>query len=298
MTAHVALAGLSPLPPAPLSAAEFVRLGMPHLALSGLSEGWLLRECGARHWSAIGARLGVRPGDLRDGAGHRLYPSFLATRLEGDPLAAFAEGDIVEITTHLWPLSPSRSITRHLLTAFRSGATVTVEMVSALLKRERARDNASLREADAPRWDARADTGIRAVPSELLAADKAIRNRARGAGGEADAGDDPGACRHRFRYRPLPASDFNGAGLLYFASYHAIVDRAEWDWRPGAEAAAWTTARRDTFFFANVNPGDEVEVVLAIAPPANGAVRHRARLSRVSDGRPIAEAITVKRALA
>ena len=34
----------------------------------------------------------------------------------------------------------------------------------------------------------------------------------------------------RFRVRPCPNNDFNGARFLYFANYQALVDRAEWEW--------------------------------------------------------------------
>jgi len=36
-----------------------VRLGMPQLALAGLSESWLLMECGHRHWTLLERMLGV-----------------------------------------------------------------------------------------------------------------------------------------------------------------------------------------------------------------------------------------------
>jgi hypothetical protein len=37
-----------PAPPTVLASA--VVLGMPHLSLNGLSETWVLKECGHRHW--------------------------------------------------------------------------------------------------------------------------------------------------------------------------------------------------------------------------------------------------------
>lgn len=85
-----------------------VRLGMPQLALSGLSEGWLLRECGARHWSEIAAYFQAPPERLADGRGNRLYSSFLAARLCGRPLGAFREGDRIHLNTHLRRLAGRR----------------------------------------------------------------------------------------------------------------------------------------------------------------------------------------------
>jgi hypothetical protein len=58
----------------------------------------------------------------------------------------------------------------------------------------------------------------------------------------------------------------------------------------------WTTAGRDTFFFANLDPGDEVEAVLGGVQKTSGGLVHRCRLFRVSDGRLMAEVFTIKRA--
>src|SRR4029450_13036410 len=70
-----------------------LRLGMPQLALGGLSEGWLRRACGPRLWAGGAACFRVPPERLEDGRGHRLYASFLAVRLQGHPLGVFGEGD-------------------------------------------------------------------------------------------------------------------------------------------------------------------------------------------------------------
>ena len=60
---------------------------------------------------------------------------------------------------------------------------------------------------------------------------------------------------------PCPSQDFNGANFLYFSSFQAFADRAEWDLcRPINPRA--TTRRRDIFFYGNIEPGDRVAVVL------------------------------------
>jgi probable biosynthetic protein (TIGR04098 family) len=264
------------------SGRDEMRLGMPQLALGGLSEGWLLRECGSRHWTAVADCFRVPPQRLEDRRGHRLYASFLAVRIHGDPLGAFAEGDGVGIETHLTRLSRHRFFSRHRVAS--DGAALSVEMITALLKRERSGDNTSLSEPEEPASQAPPASGP--ADSDLPERDKAVRAARRGRA--------PDAATFRYRYRPVPQADFNGAGLLYFASYPVIVDRAEWEWRPAEDALALTTSRREVFFFGNVNPGDQVEVAVHDVHAA-GELRHRADLFRVSDGRRIAEVSTVKR---
>jgi probable biosynthetic protein (TIGR04098 family) len=188
----------------------------------------------------------------------------------------------VGIETQLTRLSRHRFFSRHQVTS--ATTTLSVEMITALLRRERSGDNTSLIEPEvaatlAPLPPAAAD-------SDLPARDKAVRAARRGA--------TPGGETFRYRYRPVPQADFNGAGLLYFASYPVIVDRAEWEWRPLEDALALTTARREVFFFGNVNPGDQVDVAVRDVH-TTGELRHTAELFRVSDGRRIGEVSTVKR---
>lgn len=278
--------------------AQSIRLGMPQLSLLGLSEGWLLRECGAQHWSAVAATFRVPPERLEDDGGNRLYSSFLAVRLSGGPLSAFREGDGAQLHTRLTRLSRNRFHSSHRLRALGSGADLTVEMISALLKRGRARDNTSLCEG-APAADG-TDGDSKLVPADsgLVAAERELRRRQRGARRETDptCGPLPVETGRPYLYRPSPLSDFNNAGLLYFATYHAIVDRAEWEWLSRPDTLPWTTSGRDTFFFANLNPGDAVEVVLRDVQKSRHLLRHRSHLVRVSDKRPMAEVFTIKRA--
>ena len=65
-------------------------------------------------------------------------------------------------------------------------------------------------------------------------------------------------------YQPNPYVDYNGAGLLYFASYPTIADHLErlyvadhdlFD-QPGDWALASSTIARDTFYFGNLDLGE------------------------------------------
>ena len=60
-----------------------MRLGMPQLALGGLSESWLLMECGHRHWTLLERMLGVEARGMHDDRGCRMYASFVAVHESG-----------------------------------------------------------------------------------------------------------------------------------------------------------------------------------------------------------------------
>ncbi len=74
-----------------------------------------------------------------------------------------------------------------------------------------------------------------------------------------------------------PHLDFNGAGLLYFSSFIAAVDRAEW--RSSANGPASSRLKGvQARFHANIEVGDDITVQMFAAQDGAGC-RHRAILS-------------------
>lgn len=88
--------------------------------------------------------------------------------------------------------------------------------------------------------------------------------------------------------------DFNGAQLLYFASYHEFIDRAEWE-RSISPSPSCTTTERELFYFANMNPGDNVLLQFAsVNTDLRPRFSHHCKLFRASDRRLMAEIFTWK----
>ncbi|WP_045525856.1 hypothetical protein, partial [Aeromonas caviae] len=90
----------------PTRPADPVRIGMPQLAHAGLSEHWLLRECGDRHWCALAARLALAVPVFPDDTGRTAYAAFLGLALTGARLDAVREHDRLSIDTRLLRLGP------------------------------------------------------------------------------------------------------------------------------------------------------------------------------------------------
>src|SRR5215470_5314409 len=82
-----------------------VVLGMPHLCLNGLSETWLLKECGHRHWFLLADAAGLAVPDFRDEAGEPIYAAFLAISLREGALDAAREHDELAFSSRLWRTS-------------------------------------------------------------------------------------------------------------------------------------------------------------------------------------------------
>ena len=77
-----------PLPPPLTSAPEApydgmarsIVLGMPQLCLGGLSETWLLKDIGHRHWTLLGYALGQSLPEFEDASGAAVHAAFSARR--------------------------------------------------------------------------------------------------------------------------------------------------------------------------------------------------------------------------
>ncbi len=65
---------------------------MPELCRTGLSESWLLKACGHRHWMALAEAHGLAEPDFRDEHGQRLYPAFTHISVQDAYLDMVEEG--------------------------------------------------------------------------------------------------------------------------------------------------------------------------------------------------------------
>ncbi|MBU0801566.1 MAG: hypothetical protein KKA05_11275, partial [Alphaproteobacteria bacterium] len=88
-------------------------IGMPQLALGGLSENWLLKECGHQHWLALAKRLDLPVPNFVDQQGRQMYAAFLVVKISKAALHQVTENSQLWIETQLTRVSPSRSYSRH-----------------------------------------------------------------------------------------------------------------------------------------------------------------------------------------
>jgi probable biosynthetic protein (TIGR04098 family) len=275
---------------------------MPHTNAGGLSESWLFRHAGDRHWQAIGARWGRSTDQLRSQSGARLYPTFLAVRATYDaPLSTFRENDHAVVHVALpWM---ARGYAHGLVTVTIGEERLRLQMLTMLAERA---SSGRLRAAQPALQPAHLDSMSSTddgVP-DLVALARAARNGQRH--------DDPfaGAALGRTcdsiasePYEPSPYSDFNGARLLYFASFVSIADTAErrmahrlgWmrddDW-----ALATSPVRRDVFYYGNIRLGESVTThLLAVEWGSPGRLKTHLRVVRDADERTLADVITEKR---
>ncbi|CAO4132596.1 Pnap_2097 family protein [Methylorubrum extorquens] len=255
-------------------------LGMPHLCPSGLSENWLWKELGHRHWGLIAKAFGRAEAGFGPAGEPPVYAAFRRISLQGGDLGGVRENDALDVRSTVTYLSETRVVSRHVA-ACRDRLVADVEMSSVFVRRQAEGVNRSIARV---RIEGRGHTmpAFGAMPAQPSGTGHVLSGHVTGVD-ERDLGT--------LVTEPCPHLDFNGAGLLYFSSFVAAVDRAEWHFL-GKRSGLFTTRERRALFHANVELGDRLAVRM-LASGDGAECRHRALLSTV-DGRLLAEIATCR----
>ncbi|HEY5720737.1 MAG TPA: LnmK family bifunctional acyltransferase/decarboxylase [Allosphingosinicella sp.] len=264
-----------------LTIEESVEIGMPEMAMGGLSESWLMRTLGDLHWRLIASALGTTPAAICDSEGKRLVPVFTRIRFAStEPLAAWREGETLRFSASLSRLGASLFFSR-VEAAGEAGRRISAELMSSFAARGAEGGN-----LDLIRGQARIPDGCRATLLEEMPPF--------GLGYQGKKRSPPDErILARTGYEMMPQYDINGLGMLYCAAYPMIADIAQMRAQGGAAWAMATSAiERDVFYFANADAGDELEWRLHSDPRGDG-LDTEASIVR-SDGTTIAAISTRK----
>lgn len=271
--------------PATCHARRRWHLGMPQLDACGLSETWLQKTCGDRHWQALAQLCDRAPQAWTDGAGRRVYAAFCYLRLSEARLARPTEGQWLSVHSTTQMTGRAQALSHHRLALGRE-AIGRLDLLSVFVGRADGVSNRSVQRVDLCATDAAES----AEAARLKARVKAMR-------AEALAREVP-AGAPVMGLMPCPRSDYNGAGLLYFASFTALADRALWQW--GRLSAHDQIVDRECVFLGNLDIGESLCVALVdersdgrtdaldlqITAAADGRVLVRMRLSVARGPRP------------
>ncbi len=264
------------------SSQSLIVLGMPHLTACGLSETWLLKELGHCHWHLIAQASGLERPVFRDRAGETVYATFCGIAIREARFDALREHDDLLIASDIARVSHTQFASRHHLS--REGRTMgVVEMLTVFVKRTAPGQNRSIVRAAV---EGLAPIRLRPDFTDLTSRMPLLR---RGGwtehfGFRADAAD----AADTTTLLPCPSQDFNGAGLLYFSSFQAQVDRVEW-MRFGSRHRVMTTTARDIVYHGNVDIGDPIVVALRGVRETADRLDHWHRITAASSGRVLAD---------
>lgn len=278
---------------------------LPQTDAAGLSENWLFKHCGEMHWDHLCAAIGVsgvNSREMRDDAGNRLYPTFVAIKGRyATPLCKVRMDQHFQTTVKLNHFGRAFF---HSTIAFKNEeARFDLEMLTTFVARYR--DGLNDLHQSLPSPNLGYNSSPLNSPPPLLKLSQGLRH------GEIRYYDFFG---HHFSSpendlnlqiscEPSPYIDYNGAGLLYFAAYPTIADTLERQLINSHElmegAGDWavrtSTIARDVFYYRNLNLGQRLTATLRRFDSVRENVILHTVLTAESDGAALADIFTAKR---
>ena len=280
---------------------------LPQTDATGLSENWLFKHCGELHWDHLCAALGVsgvNSKEMRDDAGNRLYPTFLAIKGRyATPLCKVQMDQHFETSVELNHFGRAFF---HSAIAFKNGeARFDLEMLTTFVARYR--NGLNDLHQSLPSANLVYNSRPLNTPPPLLKLSQTLRH--------AEMTDYDFAGYHfsssenhldlQVSCEPSPYIDYNGAGLLYFAAYPTIADtlerqliiRHELMEGAGDWAVRTSTVARDVFYYRNLNLGQRLTARLRRFDRMGENIVLHTTLTAESDGAALADIFTAKRVL-
>ncbi len=224
-----------------------ILLGMPHLNPFGLSETWLMKELGHRHWLMLAQQMDMEDADFRTPDGREAYAAICATSLKQAHLNLAKPNDVLVVQSSISQVSRTQHASIHHV-SIGVGTIAVVEILSAFVAREKHGDNRSLTKMGM----ATGNAAPRLSNSIAAAAALFRRNQLNV---DLDISLAELTVVNVKTIRPSLQEEFNGAGLLYFANFQALATRAIEDALPPPKLM-----RRNVFFHGNINPGEALEL--------------------------------------
>jgi probable biosynthetic protein (TIGR04098 family) len=307
-------------------------VGMPHMVPNKLSEVELLKWLGNYQWESISRLLGRKSHEITNREKARLYASFISVELffpSTRPIDAFEEGSTVVVRNRV--AAYGRRFVEGLLLFDCEDvpATVTEPLTTKLDLAQSARPWAYVTNAFIARGGSNTMLKIFEPEGMDAAHIPVLKNppvgitehqRVQASGRievELPEGARPlavGDSKAEVVYKISPESDLNGAALLYFARYVAMMDYgvrrflAEKLARPVSSVLieCLSTEHRRIFYFLNADASDSVRIFVrawrlpSTRAPATagkstiGRFLFQLDLYRASDGARMASALVTK----
>ena len=259
--------------------------GMPQLGFTGLSENWLLKECGHRHWQGLAQLNGQPLPEFSDENGNKSYAAFTAVRISHAKLNLIQENQAFNISSHTSRAGLARHYSQHKI-ASKQLDNAQIEMLSTFVYRQQAGNNQSVTRANFASSLQREPT----IHAQSFMQDcKKIRSQCWLA--HLGITRDNAKKLNTITFTPCPNNDFNGANFLYFANFQAFVDRAEWAWFKRLDLPQ--TWHRELYFYGNINVGDSLTVQLSACIEQQNRLTHWCEIFNQNNVK-IADVFTIK----
>ena len=278
-----------------------IEIDLPKTNFCGLSERWIFGFCGDLHWRSLLESYGVSNlKDLYDKNGELIYPTFIGVRARyQEPLNKVQLGDRFEAKINLSCFG--RWILANNICLESSNQKIELEMLTAFAAKDT--ENEGRLRLSLPHSKFRSSAPQLSSPPEIFQLSKQVRRENLASfsiAGFTFAENKSTVCHWECTYEPSPYVEFNGVGLLYFASYPALVDELERELIhahvPGLKndwAKTSSTIARDVFYHGNIAMGARLYCQIISLQADGDQIGIHTRLFQAG-GAPVADILTVK----
>lgn len=273
-----------------LTNTESIEIRMPQMANSALSESWLLKYLGDKHWFLLSEGFNKKSSEFIDDNGNRLYATFVKINYSTPALNIFKENETIKFNSKIEGFGSNTFISSI------NGKSSDNEINATLLTTFSIRVNDNNNEIDKGNVDL--------IPNRIGQLSKTpihlndYRLLRKGLLDEIPSGFGvfPNTDNVVFtcEYDVNPYYDINGVGLLYFAAYPIVSDSCCLKYFNDQKSCSNQTIYRDIFYFANCNPTDKIIFQLNFIDQKENKIRTLTSLYRQSDNKLLAKILTVK----
>ena len=275
-------------------------VNMPQMALTGLSESWLMKEIGDCHWNMLCEDLGLKSNEIFDEDGNRLYATFVRIKVESNcGMKEFKENDNLNIVGSIRRLGSSLYFSDIDISSHKK--KIKCSLATTFSTRDSDADNNKMTKG-VPSGDG--DVGIIKVskmPEHILDIIKLKKSSIQSISLSDHTFHLTDDVIHETLYKINPYTDINGVGLLYFAAYPLINDYCELEYFNNKKLyeSNWSlsssTMTRDVFYLGNCNIDDFVSYRLnSYTIIDNDRIALQSKLYRKSDNVTMAKIFTIK----
>jgi len=269
---------------------EIIEIGMPQMANSALSESWLLKYLGNKHWFLLSEGFNKKSSEFIDDSGNRLYATFVRINYSTSALNNFKENESIQFNSKIEGFGSNTFISNI------NGNNSNKEIKATLLTTFAIRANKNNNEISKSNLDLFPNTIGQLSKTPILLNDYRLLRKELIDEIPSDFGVFPNTDNVIFtcEYDVNPYYDINGVGLLYYAAYPIVSDSCCLKYFKDYKSNSYQTIYRDIFYFANCNPTDKIIFQLNFIDQKENKIRMLTSLYRQSDNKLLAKILTVK----
>jgi probable biosynthetic protein (TIGR04098 family) len=269
---------------------ETVEVRMPQMANSSLSESWLLKYLGDKHWFLLSEGFNKKSSKFQDDNGNRLYATFVRINYSTSSLNNFKENETIHFNSKIEGFGSNTFISSI------NGKSLDNEIKATLLTTFSIRINDNNNEINKGNVDLIPNRIVQLSKTPIYLNDYRLLRKGLLDEIQSDFGFFPNTDNIIFTcdYDVNPYYDINGVGLLYFAAYPIVSDSCCLKYFNDNKSYSHQTVYRDIFYFANCNPTDKIIFQLNFIDQKGNIIRTLTSLYRQSDNKLLAKILTVK----